>query len=135
MKKYNWQPTDAQFLEALLFASGSDGSAPLLEVLLMADAADGTVFEAKEVEEAVLKLVAAGVVTIKKNQLTISPAFLQQYEEQTIQEGLTENNELLLNLLQEQPISEETIKAAKEDTLKKYKLKNQYQAYKEQFGG
>jgi hypothetical protein len=134
MKNYNWQQTDAQFLDALLLATGGEGGAPLQEVLLMADAVDGTVFELKEVEEALLKLVAANVVTIRKNQLTISPIFLQQYEVLTLQEGLTEKNELLLNLLQQDTLTEETIKTAKEE-LKKYKVRNFYQAYMEQFGG
>ncbi|WP_162427560.1 hypothetical protein [Pontibacter pudoricolor] len=134
MKNYNWQETDTQFLEALLLATGGEGGAPLQEVLLMADAADGTVFELKEVEEALLKLVAAKVVTVNKNKLGLNPDFLQKYETLTIQEGVTENNDLLVNLLQQQTITEETIKAAKEGELKKYKLKNYYQQYQEQFG-
>ena len=134
MKNYNWQETDIQFLEAILLATGGEGNAPLQEVLLMADAADGTVFELKEVEEALLKLVSANVVTITKNKLGLNPIFLQQYEALTLQEGLSENNNLLMNLLQQQTINEETIKAAKEGELKKYKLKNYYQQYQEQFG-
>ncbi|MER2996111.1 hypothetical protein [Pontibacter populi] len=134
MKNYNWQETDIQFLEAILLATGGEGGAPLQEVLLMADAADGTVFEMKEVEEALLKLVAAKVVTINKNKLGLNPDFLQQYEALTIQEGLSEDDDLLMNLLQKQTITEETIKAAKEGELKKYKLKNYYQQYQEQFG-
>lgn len=133
MKNYNWQQVDAQLLEALLLATGGEGGAPLQEVLLMADAADGTVFELKEVEEALLKLVATKVVTIKKNQLTISPAFLQQYEALTLEEG-TGNSDLLLNLLQQQPLTEETLQTGKEE-LKKYKVRNFYLAYMEQFGG
>jgi hypothetical protein len=134
MKNYNWQQTDTQFLEALLLATGGEGGAPLQEVLLMADAVDGTIFELKEVEEALLKLAAAKVVTITKNKLSLNPEFLQQYEALTLQEGLTENDNLLMNLLQ-QTIIEEAIEAVKEGELKKYKLKNYYQAYMEQFGG
>jgi hypothetical protein len=134
MKNYNWQQTDTQFLEALLLATGGEGSAPLQEILLMADAIDGTVFELKEVEEALLKLVAAKVVTITKNKLGLNPSFLQQYEALTLQEGLAESDNLLMNLLQQQTITEETIRAAKEGELKKYKLKNYYQQYQEQFG-
>ncbi|MBJ6117056.1 hypothetical protein JAO76_02560 [Pontibacter sp. BT310] len=134
MKNYNWQQTDTQFLEALLLATGGDGSAPLQEVLLMADALDGTIFTLKEVEENLLKLVAAEVVSINKNKLSLNPEFLQQYEALTLQEGLTENDNLLMNLLQQQTITEETIKAAKDGELKKYKLQNHYQAYQEQFG-
>jgi hypothetical protein len=135
MKNISWQQTDTQFLEALLLATGGDGSAPLQEVLLMADAVDGTVFTLKEVEEALLKLVAANVVIVTKNKLGLNPTFLQQYEALTLQEGLTENDNLLMNLLQQQTITEETIEAVKEGELKKYKLKNHYQAYMEQFGG
>jgi hypothetical protein len=134
MKNYNWQQTDTRFLEALLLATGGDGIAPLQEVLLMADAIDGTVFTLKEVEEALLKLIAANVVTITKNKLGLNPTFLQQYEALTLQEGLTENDNLLMNLLQQQTITEETTEAAREE-LKKYKLKNHFQAYLEQFGG
>ncbi|MEJ8758130.1 hypothetical protein WG947_14045 [Pontibacter sp. H259] len=134
MKNYTWQQTDIQFLEAILLATGGEGGAPLQEVLLMADAADGTVFELKEIEEALIKLVAANVVTITKNKLGLKPDFLQQYEVLTLQEGLTDNSDLLMNLLQQQTITDETIKAAKEGELKKYKLKNYYQQYQEQFG-
>lgn len=135
MKNYNWQQTDSQFLEAILLATGGEGVAPLQEVLLMADAADGTVFELKEVEEAVLKLLAAAVITVTKNKLGLNPAFLQQYESITLQEGLTENDNLLMDMLQQQTITEEAIKQAKEGELKKYKLKNYYRQYQEQFGG
>jgi hypothetical protein len=134
-EKNNWQDTDITFLEAILLATGGEGGAPLQEVLLMADAADGTVFELKEVEEALLKLVAAKVVSINKNKIGLNPTFLQQYEALTIQEGLSGNNDLLLNLLQQKTITDETIKAAKEGELKKYKLKTYYLAYMEQFGG
>jgi hypothetical protein len=134
-EKNNWQETDITFLEAILLATGGEGSAPLQEVLLMADAADGTVFELKEVEGALVKLVAANVVTITRNKLGLNSKFLQQYEALTLQEGLTENENLLINLLQQQTITDESIKAAKEGELKKYKLKNYYQQYQEQFGG
>ncbi|NDK55220.1 hypothetical protein [Pontibacter fetidus] len=135
MKNYRLNETDSRFLEALLLATGGEGGAPLQEVLLMADAVDGTVFELKEVEDALLKLVAAKVVTITKNKLNINPDFLCHYEALTLQEGLSESDELLLNLLQEQTIAEETIKAVKSGELKKYKLKTYYQQYQEQFGG
>lgn len=133
MKNYNWLETDKQFVEALLLATGGEDDTSLQDVLLMADAADGTVFELKEVEEALLKLIAVKAVTIVKSKLSISPAFLQQYEALTLQEGLTENDNLLLDLLQQQILTDEGIDFAKE-TLKPFKLKNKYQAYQEQFG-
>ncbi|MBC5773908.1 hypothetical protein H8S95_07520 [Pontibacter sp. KCTC 32443] len=133
-KKNNWQQTDTQFLEAILLATSGEGGALLQEVLLMADAVDGTVFELKEVEEALIKLVAANVVTIAKNKIGLNPEFLQKYEALTLQEGLTENGNLLMNLLQQQTITEESIKTAKDVELKKYKLKNYYKQYQEQFG-
>lgn len=137
MHNYNfaWQPTETQFLEALLLATGGEGAAPLQEVLLMADAIDGTVFTLKEVEQALEKLVAAQVITIQKNKLAIVAAFLQRYEAATLEQELTENNSVLLKLLEQQTISEEIIKTAREGELKKYKLKTHYQAYQEQFGG
>ena len=130
----NWQETDTKFLEAVLLATGGEGAAPLQEILLMADAIDGTVFSLKEVEQTLEKLVATQIVTIAKNKLSLNHAFLQQYEKLTLQEGLTEDNSLLFNLLQQQEITTETIEEAKA-VVKKYKLKNHYQAYVEQFGG
>ncbi|MBB6612850.1 hypothetical protein H7F15_17545 [Pontibacter sp. Tf4] len=134
MKNHNWQETDKQFLEALLLATGGEGGAPLQEVLLMADAIDGTVFTLKELEQILEKLVAAQVLTIAKSKLALSPAFVQQYETITLQQGLKENKDLLMSLLQQQTITEATIADAK-TIVQKFKLKNQYQAYEEQFGG
>jgi len=129
MKNYNWDETDTKFLEAILLATGGEGGAPLQEVLLMADAVDGTIFTLKEVEQSLEKLVAAKVVSINKNKLSLDAGFLKTYESITLKEG----SDQLLNLLEQQEISEATIEEAKA-ILKKYKLKNYYQQYQEQFG-
>ena len=130
MQKYNlaWQTTDAQFLEAILLATGGEGGAPLQEVLLMADAVDGTVFTLKEVEEAVEKLVAVGLVEIQKNKLALTPAFIRAFESIDAAE-----QEAILELLQSHVLTEQCIVEVKA-ALKKYKLKNYYQQYVEQYG-
>jgi len=130
MKNYNYNETDTKFLEAILLATGGEGGAPLQEVLLMADAVDGTIFTLKELEQSLEKLLTAKVVTINKNKLSLDAGFLKTYESITLQEG----NDQLLNLLEQQEITEATIEEAKA-ILKKYKLKNYYQQYQEQFGG
>ncbi|MEJ8802862.1 hypothetical protein [Pontibacter sp. H249] len=130
MPKYNldWQATDADFAEAILLATGGEGGAPLQEVLLMADAADGTIYTLKEVEEALEKLTAAELVQIQKNKLALTPAFMQAYESLEVAE-----QEALLELLQTYILTEQSIDAARA-VLKKYKLKNYYQQYLEQYG-
>jgi len=130
--KHNRQQTEAQFLEALLLATGGEGGAAnLQDVLLMADAVDGTVFTLEEVEEALEKLVAIYYVSVLKNKLVLSPLFLQAYAQVTESEN---EQEQLLQLLQVQELTEHNIAEAR-NTLKKYKLKNHYQQYMEQFGG
>ena len=133
MPKYNltWQETDAQFLEALLLATGGEGGASLQDVLLMADAIDGTVFSLKEVELALEKLVAVHYIDVLKNKLSLSPVFQEAHS--SVEEGANEQ-EQLLHLLKRQELAEQSIEAAK-SSLKKYKLKNHYQQYQEQFGG
>ncbi|MFT2008901.1 hypothetical protein ACMA1I_09525 [Pontibacter sp. 13R65] len=137
MPKYNltWQETDVQLLEALLLATGGEGGAPLQEVLLMSDALDGVVLSLQEVEEALLKLLAVDYVSIQKNKLYLAPEFLQAYEEITLSEGIVEEDEQkpLLKLLQQQDLDEQRLEEVNA-TLKKYKLKNQYQQYLEQYG-
>ena len=137
MSKFNltWQETDVQLLEALLLATGGEGAAPLQEVLLMSDALDGVVLSLQEVEEGVLKLLSVGFIAIQKNKLSLSPEFLQAYEEITLREGMQEDeNKPLLKLLQQHSLEQQRLEEQKNTALKKYKLKNQYQQYLEQFG-
>ncbi|ARS37617.1 hypothetical protein [Pontibacter actiniarum] len=133
MPKYNldWKTTDAQLLEALLLSTGGEGGAPLQEVLLMADAVDGTVLTHQEVEQGLEKLMSVGYVAIQKNKLLLTPAFLRDYEDV---EGAEEEQPALLRLLQQQTLKAENLDEPK-ILIKKYKLKNQYEAYLEQFGG
>jgi hypothetical protein len=124
----SWQTTDATFLEAILLATGGEGGVPLLDILLMADAIDGTVFSLVEVTQAVEKLAAAEIIQIQKNKFNLDPDFMRAYE------NLAEiGEEDLLQLLQTKQISFERINETRE-VLKKYKLKNYYQQYVEQYG-
>ncbi|TXK37411.1 hypothetical protein FVR03_15490 [Pontibacter qinzhouensis] len=138
MPNYNltWQDTDVQLLEALLLATGGEGGAPLQEVLLMSDALEGVVLSLQEVQDAFLKLIAAGYIAIQKNKLLLTPEFLLAYEEITLREGMVEADEQkpLLTLLQQQSLNEQQLEEVNTSILKKYKLKNQYQQYLEQFG-
>ncbi|MCX2738675.1 hypothetical protein [Pontibacter anaerobius] len=133
MAKYNltWQDTDVQLLEAMLLASGEEGGAPLHEILLMADAVDGTVLTHADVEQGLEKLMSVGYVAIKKNKLLLTPAFLQDYESI---DGAEDERKALEQLLQTKELKAENLDEPK-ILIKKYKLKNQYQAYLEQFGG
>ena len=132
MAKHNltWQQTDAQFLEALSLATGGEGGATLSDVLLMADAIDGTVFSLQEVEQALEKLVAINYIHVHKNKLSLSEGFLQAY---IPLEG-AEEQEQLLQLLQASELTEQSLEAASSN-LKKYKLRNHFQQYMEQYGG
>ncbi len=136
MPKYNltWQETDAQLLDALLLATGGEGGTGLQDVLLMADAVDGTVFSLNELEQGLEKLLSVDFVAIQKNKLSLTPEFLEKYEHITLQEGVTEEQKPLITLLEQQPLSEEKIEEVRTSVLKKYKLKNHYQQYLEQFG-
>lgn len=133
MPKYNltWEESDVQLLRAMLLASDEDGSAPLAEILLMADAQDGTVLTRKEVEQGLEKLMSVGYVAIKKNKLQLTPAFLEAY--QSI-DGTENEAEALQQLLGSKELTPEGMDEPK-ILIKKYKLKNQYRAYLEQFGG
>ncbi|WP_299985045.1 hypothetical protein [uncultured Pontibacter sp.] len=138
MAKYNltWQASDAQFLEALLLATGGEGGATLQDVLLMGDAVDGTVYSLEEVTEGLEKLTAVGCVTVQKNKLSLSPEFLEEYEQATLDEGLGEESARLLEkLLHQKAITTESIEQVRANVLKKYKTKNYYQQYLEQYGG
>ncbi|WP_187261671.1 hypothetical protein [Pontibacter beigongshangensis] len=137
MSKFNlsWQESDVQFLEALLLATGGDGGAPLQEVLLMSDALDGVVLSLQEVEDGVLRLLSAGFIAVRKNKLSLSPEFLLAYEEITLREGMEEDDtKPLLKLLQQHSLDEQHLEEVKASILKKYKLKEQYRQYLEQFG-
>lgn len=133
MAKYNltWTLTDAQLLEALLLATGGEGGAPLHEVLLMADAAEGTVLAHEEVEQGLEKLMSVGYVAIQKKALLLTPKFMQDYDDIM---GAEDEQAALLQLLQGKELKAENLDEPK-ILIKKYKLKNQYQAYLEQFGG
>ncbi|AKD03337.1 hypothetical protein POKO110462_16890 [Pontibacter korlensis] len=133
MSKYNlnWQQTDAQLLEALLLATGGEGAAPLHEVLLMADAVDGTVLSHEEVEQGLEKLMSVNYVHVQKNKLSLTPEFMKAYESI---DGAENEQEALWQLLQSQLLTPEGLDEPK-ILIKKYKLKNHYQAYLEQYGG
>ncbi|WP_237586671.1 hypothetical protein [Pontibacter russatus] len=133
MTNYNltWQETDARFLEALLLATGGEGGATLSDVLLMADAVDGTVFTLKEVEQALEKLVAIGYVSVQKNKIYLSALFLKDYGDIA---GEGNEQEALLQLLQPKALTAQGIAEA-QNLLKRYKLRNHYQQYTEQYGG
>jgi len=133
MAKYilSWQETDAQFLAALLLASGGEGAASLQDVLLMVDALDGTVLSLEEVRQGLEKLVATGYVHVLKNKLVLGSAFLEHHEAMAAE---VMGQEALLQLLQTEELLPEKIALANE-ALKKYKLQNHYQQYREQFGG
>jgi F0F1-type ATP synthase epsilon subunit len=137
MAKYNltWEPGDAQLLDALLLATGGEGGAGLQDVLLMADAVDGTVFTLEELEQGLEKLISVGFVSIQKNKLSLAPEFLERYEAITLEEAhATEDQKPLLKLLEQQELRAEKIEEVRAAVLKKYKLKNYYQQYQEQFG-
>ena len=127
----SWQETDAQFLEALLLATGGEGGATLPDILLMADAVDGTVFTLNEVEQALVKLVAIGYISVQKNKISVSTLFLKDYGDMV---GEGNEQEALLQLLQPKALTAQGIAEA-QVLLKKYKLKNHYQQYTEQYGG
>ena len=133
MTNYNsaWQETDARFLEALLLATGGEGGATLPDILLMADAVDGTVFTLNEVEQALEKLVAIGYVSVLKNKIYLSALFLKDYGDIA---GEVDEQEALLQLLQPKELTAQGIAEA-QSLLKKYKLRNYYQQYIEQYGG
>ncbi len=135
MAKQNlsWQAYDAQLLEALLLATGGEGSASLQDVLLMIDALDGDVLSLQEVEQGLRKLVSVGFVHVQKNKLALSEDFLTRYEAITLNTAEEEESPLQL-LLEQVPLTEAGIAQAKTEVLERYKLKNQYQAYIEQYG-
>lgn len=137
MVKYNltWQESDAGLLDALLLATGGEGGATLQDVLLMGDAVDGTVFSLEEVTAGLEKLTAAGCIAIQKNKLYLSPEFLEAYEKATLDEGVEEKRARPLEkLLHQKEITAEAIEQVRTSVFKKYKIKNHYQQYLEQFG-
>jgi hypothetical protein len=136
MSKNNliWQRSDEQLLDALLLATGGEGGATLQDVLLMGDALDGTVLSLQELEQGLEKLVSVGFVLVQKNKLALSQEFLQAYERITLNSAMDESQKPLQKLLEQQELTEAGIAKAKNETLKKYKLKNYYQQFMEQFG-
>lgn len=126
--KLSWQATDVQFLEALLLATGGEGGAPLQEVLLMADAIDGTVYTLKELEETLERLTAVNLVLVQKNKLALTTDYVQALESTGAAEQGT-----ILEMLQNYVLTGQGMDEAGA-ALKKYKLKNYYQQYLEQFG-
>jgi hypothetical protein len=128
--KSEWLETDAQFLEAVHLATGGEGAAPLQEILMMADALDGIVLTWKETEAAVEKLIAAKLLFVVKNKLGLTPDFLQLYDDlDTFDASEVSYSDLLLKA----ELTLNNVQEARE-TLKKVKLKNQYQQYLEQNG-
>ena len=127
----SWQETDAQFLEALLLATGGEGGATLPDILLMADAVDGTVFTLNEVEQALVKLVAIGYISVQKNKISVSTLFLKDYGDMV---GEGNEQEALLQLLQPNKLTTDKVGEASA-SLKSYKLSKHYEQYKEQYGG
>lgn len=136
MSKINltWQPADEQLLDALLLATGGEGGATLQDVLLMGDALDGTVLSLQEVEQGLEKLVSVGFVLVQKSKLALSKEFLIAYESITLNAAVDENQKPLQKLLEQQELTEAGIVKAKNESLKKFKLKNHYQQFLEQFG-
>lgn len=136
MSKYNlsWQATDEQLLDALLLATGGEGGATLQDVLLMIDALDGDVMSLEDLEQGLEKLVSAGFVMVQKNKLALSEQFLARYEQATLTSAEEAPESPLQKLLSQTPLTEEGIQQARTESLKKYKLKNHYQQYLEQFG-
>lgn len=135
MKKNDleWSGADAKFIEALLLATGGEGGANLQDVLLMVDALDSSVLSLAEVEQAIQKLSAAGCLLVQKNKLMLTPAFVTEYETAVTAVPDITDTERIQELLNCYALSEAKIKEAREE-LKKYKLKNYYQQYQEQFG-
>ncbi|GHA71322.1 hypothetical protein [Pontibacter akesuensis] len=133
MAKYNldWQETDVQLIEAMLLATGGEGGASLQNVLLMIDAVGGDVPSLQEVEQGLEKLMAVNYVRVHKNKLSLSPQFMQEYEAIA---GAENEQEELQKLLKTKELTAEGMDEPK-ILLKKYKVRNYYQAYLEQFGG
>lgn len=104
------------------------------DVLLMADALDGTVLSLQEVEQGLEKLVSVGFVQVQKNKLALSEKFLLAYESITLNSAADEDQMPLQKLLEQQELTEAGIASARNEALKKYKLKNYYQQFLEQFG-
>jgi hypothetical protein len=132
--KLTWESGDAQLLDALLLATGGEGGASLQDVLLMADAVDGTVFTLDELEAGVEKLLSVGFITIQKNKLLLTQEFLEKYEAVTLEADVSEDQKPLMLLLEQQQVNAAEIEEVRATVLKKYKLKNHYQQYLEQFG-
>lgn len=136
MSKFNltWQASDAQLLDALLLATGGEGAVSLQDVLLMTDALNGDVPSLKELEQGLEKLVSVGFVVVQKNRLALSEEFLTRYEATTLNSAAAGEANPLQKLLEQIPLTEAGIAQAKADTLKTFKIRNQYQAYLEQYG-
>lgn len=135
MKKHNleWSGADVKFVEALLLATGGEGSALLQDILLMDDALSGTVLSLPELEQALEKLLAADCLLVQKNKLSLSEVFLSEFEIATTAVPDISDQEKIEELLKCHELTESKLEQAREQ-LKKYKLKNHYQQYQEQFG-
>ena len=136
MSKFNlnWQATDEQLLDALLLATGGEGGATLQDVLLMIDALDSDVLSLQDLEQGLEKLLSAGFVRVLKNKLALTEEFLARYEELTLNTTDESPESPLQKLLSQTALTEAGIQLARTESLKKYKLKNYYQQYLEQFG-
>lgn len=128
-----WSDADVKLAEALLLATGGEGSATLQDILLMGDALDNTIFSIAEIEEAMEKLTAIDYLQILKNKLSLTSTFLAEYETATTAVPEISDTEKIQELLNCHELSELKLEQAREQ-LKCFKLKNYYQQYQEQFG-
>lgn len=135
MKKYNltWSDADTKFVESLLLATGGEGGAPLQEILLMGDALYNTVFNLAELEQSLEKLTVVGYINVQKNKLVLTSTFLTEYDVASIATPEISDAERIQELLNCHELTESKLEEAREQ-LKKYKLKNHYQQYQEQYG-
>lgn len=129
-----WQPDDALLLEALLLATGGEGGTSLQDVLLMVDAIEGTVLAFDQLNQGLEKLVSVEYVSVQKNKLFLSSGFLEDYIKESKAATMEDERELLLKLLQDKALTSDRIEEVRDSVFKKYKLKNYYQQYLEQFG-
>ncbi len=135
MKTHNleWSGADVKFVEALLLATGGEGSAILQDILLMNDALSGTVLSLPELEQALGKLIAADCLHVQKNKFSLSDVFLSEYERAASAVPDISDHEKIEELLKCHELTEAKLEEARAQ-LKQYKLKNHYQQYQEQFG-
>lgn len=99
----------------------------------MGDALDGSVFDLSELEQSIEKLTAIGYLDVQKNKLSFTKTFLTEYEAASMATPEVSDAERVYELLNCHELIELKVEEAREQ-LKKYKLKNHYQQYQEQYG-